>query len=252
MDSIGHTRTNDSAMSLSILHISIWLSQYCTWLLALIRRFLHITHTPKLSRRFFCYGSRYVQFHANLVFTCYLIEVMRCFISISKNVTNKHLSILQKLVIAFAAIITVATIIAIAAVSTPAIAVVNVIIAVVNAIGLIMVILIGAIMVSSFVYLFYLVFCYMRDSELGPRAMILLKDQLKNANIHFGIFMLSFSVAAGSMILTIMWSDQKWRFILLSIHYSSAGAGLFSMSLLVGYAVQVTQISIKSRKRLLT
>jgi hypothetical protein len=115
-----------------------------------------------------------------------------------------------------------------------------------------MVIFIGAIMGNSFVYLFYLVFCYMKDSKLGPRAMMLLKDQLKSAKIHFGIFMLTFHVAAGSMIMYFLWGEQQWRLLLLSIHYSSAGAGLFSMSLLVGYAVQVTQVSIKSRRKLFT
>ena len=162
---------------------------------------------------------------------------MRCFISISRKVTNKHLSILQTFVISFAAIYTA-------------------LIAIVKIIGvfnkIMMVILIGVIMSNSFVFLFYLVFCYMKDSKLGPQAMMLLKDQLKSAKIHFGIFMLSFHVAAGSMIIYFLGGDQKWRFLILSIYNCSAGAGLFSMSKLVGYAVQVTQVSIKSRKKLLT
>ena len=166
---------------------------------------------------------------------------MRCFISISKNVTNKHLSLLQIFVITFAAIITVATI------SSP-----HTVQYVIGIVGIIMVFFIGAIMGNSFFYLFYLVFCYMKDSKLGPQAMMLLKDQLKSAKIHFGIFLLTFHVAAGSMIMYFLWGEQQWRLLLLSIHYSSAGAGLFSMSFLAAYAVKVTQVSIKSRRKLLS
>ncbi len=162
---------------------------------------------------------------------------MRCFISISRKLTNKHLSILQTFVISFAAMYTA-------------------LIAIVKIIGvfnkIMMVILIGVIMSNSFVFLFYLVFCYMKDSKLGPQAMMLLKDQLKSAKIHFGLFLFNFTVCTGSMIMYLLSSDQMWRFLLLSIYYSSAGALLFSMSLLVGYAVQVTQVSIKSRKKLYT
>jgi hypothetical protein len=165
---------------------------------------------------------------------------MRCFISISKNVTNKHLSILQIFVIGFTVIY------------TPLIMVIKVYHLLFK---LLLAILIGAIMGNSFMYLFYLVFCYMKDSKLGPEAMMLVKDQLKSAKIHFGLFMLTFSVAAGSMMIYFIYflsGDQSWKFLLLSIHYSSAGAGLFSMSFLAAYAVQVTQVSIKSRRKLFT
>jgi hypothetical protein len=162
---------------------------------------------------------------------------MRCFISISRKVTNKHLSIVQIFVISFTVIY------------TPFIMVFKVIDLFFK---ILMVILIGAIMGNSFLYLFYLVFCYMKDSKLGPQAMMLLKDQLKSAKIHFALFMLHFTVCTVSLIMYLLSGDQMWRFLILSIYYSSAGALLFSMSLLVGYAVQVTQVSIKSRKKLYT
>jgi hypothetical protein len=175
--------------------------------------------------------------NANLVYICYLIEVMRCFISISKNVTNEHLSILQKLLISYSVIIIIT----------------HAMLKGFDPIAEIIVVIITAGMLGTcFAYLFYLVFWYMKDSNLGPQAMILLRDQLKSAKMQFGLFTMTWVVTPASMICSYVWDDQNLVLLVFSILYFAAGTSLYSMSLLVGYAVQITQVSIKSRKKLLT
>jgi len=180
---------------------------------------------------------------------------MRCFISISKNVTNKHLSILQTFVILFTATIaTIGTTLALTGhyivlptktILSPQLALTILVF------GLVM----TPITVACFVYLLSLVRWYMKDSNLGPPAMLLLKDNLKSAKIHFASFILLHFVAATSVAVLLLSNDEqkeKLYFLSFSILCCSIGVALFSMSLLVGYAVQITQVSIKSRRKLFT
>jgi hypothetical protein len=180
---------------------------------------------------------------------------MRCFISISKNVTNKHLSILQTFVILFnVTIATIGTTLSLTghyvvlptkSVLSPQLVLVTLVFALVM----------GTIMSACFIYLLYLVRRYMKDSNLGPPAMLLLKDNLKSAKVHFASFFLFQSIGATSLVVIVLLNDEQkelYYFLAFSILCFCLGVVLFSMSLLVGYAVQITQVSIKSRQKLLT
>lgn len=169
---------------------------------------------------------------------------MRCFISISNNVTNKHLSRLQNFAISFAVIICLSGIIYAALASKierrPEIIFTIILLTSIDT----------AIMCSCFIYLFYLVYRYMKDSNLGAQAMLLLKDKLRSAKAHFLIYSLCFCVATASIAWYTL--KDKSNFIFLFFFFFFTGVGLYSMSLLVGYAVQITQVSIKSRKKMFT
>jgi hypothetical protein len=175
---------------------------------------------------------------------------MRCFISISKNVANKHLSILQTFVILFIATMgTIGTTLALTGRDNVFLSPQLVLVILVFALVM------GPIVGACFIYLLSLVRWYMKDSNLGPAAMLLLKDNLKSAKIHFASFLLLHFVAATSVAVLLLSNDEqkeKLYFLSFSILCCSIGVALFSMSLLVGYAVQITQVSIKSRRKLFT
>ena len=139
---------------------------------------------------------------------------MRCFISISNNVTNKLLDRLQNFAISFAVIICLSGIIYAALASK-----------IERRPEIIFTCVDTAIMCSCFVYLFYLVsiYRYMKDSNLGAQAMVLLKDKLKSAKAHFLIYSLCFCVATASIAWYALKDKSNFTFLFLFFFFTGVG-----------------------------
>jgi hypothetical protein len=176
------------------------------------------------------------------VFTCYVIEAIRCFISISKRITSSQLTKFQMFHIFYtiAACVTVSVYgefaVASAYISSP-IAVFDI-----------------TIVAICLCYLCLLVLKYMKDSKLSPTAIMLVKTKVSNITAHISIFLLCCATIAVSIIwfCVAVSCPKDSLFLMVSVTFFSIGIGLVSTSYLVGYAVEITQFSIKSRRKLLT
>ena len=177
--------------------------------------------------------------------TCYAIEAIRCFISISKRITSSQLTKFQMFyilyTIAVCVTLSVLYIYGEFAVSTAYI-------------GSPIAVFDITIVAICLCYLCLLVLKYMKDSKLSPTAIMLVNTNVSNIKAHISICLLCFATIAVSMI----WScvavsyPKDLLFLMVSVTFFSIGVGLVSTSYLVGYAVEITQFSIKSRRKLLT
>jgi hypothetical protein len=92
----------------------------------------------------------------------------------------------------------------------------------------------------------------MKDSKLGPQAKMILQSKVAYCWLTVGICLLSTTGGECSIVLYFLEDASDLQFLYISIANILNGVGFLSMAFQVGWAVEITQISIKSRRRLLT
>ncbi len=100
--------------------------------------------------------------------------------------------------------------------------------------------------------LFYLVLWYMKDSKLGPQAKMILQSKVAYCWLNVGIMLACGAGISSSLVLYFLEDASDLQFLYISIANILYGVGCLSMAFQVGWAVEITQISIRSRRRLLT
>jgi hypothetical protein len=100
--------------------------------------------------------------------------------------------------------------------------------------------------------LFYLVFWYMKDSKLGPQAKIILQSKVAYCLLNVCICLVCAAGICSCTVLYLLEDASDLQFLYISILYILFGVGYLSMAFQVGWAVEITQVSIRSRRRLLS
>ncbi len=96
--------------------------------------------------------------------------------------------------------------------------------------------------------LYYLVFWYMKDSKLGPQAKMILQSRVAYCWLNVGIHLACGTGICSSLVLYFLEDASDLQCFYISIANILYGVGFLSLAFQVGWAVEITQISIRFRQ----